>query len=72
MDGAATVILLERPRYVREESGQFASNSDDRVLYFPKVKDTPAEFKPLNLRFYRDELLFKPITDHYDYEEAEC
>jgi hypothetical protein len=68
VDGAATVLLLDRPRHSRDEgSGRFVSNPDDRILYFPKVKDAPAEFKPLNLRFYRDELIFKPIT--YSYEE---
>ncbi len=71
VDAAATVMLLERPRYAREESGQFTSNSGDRVLFLPKVKDAPAEFKPLNLRFFRDELLFKPITRQYDYEGEE-
>lgn len=68
VDGAATVLLLDRPRHSRDEgSGRFVSNPDDRILYFPKVKDAPAKFKPLNLRFYHDELIFKPIT--YAYEE---
>ena len=66
VDGAATVLLLDRPRFVHGETSKFSSTSDHRVLYFPKVKDAPAEFKPLNLRFCRDELIFKPIT--YDYE----
>lgn len=66
----ATVLLLDRPRHSRDESGRFQSTSDDRVLYFPKVKDAPAEFHPMKLRFYRNELIFKPITDHYDDDEA--
>jgi hypothetical protein len=63
VDGAATVLLLERPGHVKDESGKFVSSSEDRILYFPKVKDAPAEFKPIHLRFFRDELLFKPVTN---------
>lgn len=69
VDGAATVLLLERPRHSQDESGRFRSTSDDRILYFPKVKDAPTEFKPMKLRFYRDELIFKPITDRYEDEQ---
>lgn len=68
VDGAATVLLLDRPRHSRDDSGRFSSNPDDRVLYFPKVKDAPTEFQPLKLRFFRDELLFKPVTDSYPEE----
>ena len=69
VDGAATVLLLDRPRFSRDDSGRFQSTSDDRILYFLKVKDAPAEFRPMKLRFSRDELIFKPMTDHYDGEE---
>jgi len=69
VDGAATVLLLDRPRHSRDESGRFQSSSDDRILYFPKVKDAPAEFKPMKLRFYRDDLIFKPVTDRYEDEQ---
>lgn len=69
VDGAATVLLLDRPRHSRDDLGRFSSNPDDRVLYFPKVKDAPAEFKPLNLRFCRDDLIFKPIADQYEIEQ---
>jgi len=68
VDGAATVLLLERPGHVKDESGKFVSSTDDRILYFPKVKDAPAEFKPMHLRFFRDELLFKPITNRDETE----
>ena len=71
VDGAATVLLLERPRYSKDHVGRFQTNSDDRVLYFPKVKDAPAEFKPIRLRFDRKELLYKPITDCYEEEQEE-
>ena len=67
VDGA-TVLLLERPGHVKDESGKFVSSSDDRILYFPKVKDAPAEFKPIHLRFFRDELLFKPVTNRDETE----
>jgi hypothetical protein len=71
VDGAATVLLLDRPRFSRDVSGKFQSTSDDRILYFPKVKDAPAEFQSMKLRFCRDELIFKPITDRYE-DEWEC
>jgi hypothetical protein len=66
VDGAATVLLLDRPRHSRDDSGRFQSSPDDRILYFPKVKDAPAEFKPLHLRFDRDKLIFKPLTLDYE------
>ena len=69
VDGAATVLLLDRPRHSQDATGRFQSTSDERILYFPKVKDAPTEFKPLRLRFCRDELIFKPITDHYESED---
>ena len=69
VDGAATVLLLDRPRHSRDESGRFQSTSDDRTLYFVKVKDAPTEFKPLHLRFDRDELIFKPMTERYESEQ---
>ena len=68
VDGAATVLLLERLGHVKDESGKFVNSSDDSILYFPKVKDAPAEFKPMHLRFFRDELLFKPLANR---DEAE-
>ncbi|MFC1862161.1 AAA family ATPase [Chloroflexota bacterium] len=70
VDGAATVLLLDRPRNSRDESGRFQSTSDDRILYFPKVKDAPAEFKPMKLRFFRKELMFKPMTEQYEAEDG--
>ncbi|MFC1955549.1 AAA family ATPase [Chloroflexota bacterium] len=69
VDGAATVLLLDRPRHSRDESGRFSSNPDDRILYFPKIKDAPTEFRPMKLRLNRDELIFKPIIDRYEDEE---
>ena len=63
VDGASTVLLLDRPRYSKDDFGRFQSNSDDRVLYFPKVKDAPAEFKPILLRLNREKLIFFPLTN---------
>lgn len=65
VDGAATVLLLDRPRHSRDNTGRFSSNLDNRILYFTKVKDAPTEFQPLSLRFDRDTLLFKPLSDGY-------
>ena len=69
VDAAATVLLLDRPRHSRDGLGRFQSNSDDRILYFVKVKDAPAEFKPLHLRLNRDDLIFRQLSNHYEYEE---
>ena len=70
MAGAATVLLLDRPRHSRDDLGRFSSNPGNRVLYFPKAKYAPAELKPPNLRFDRDKLIFKPMTDHYKAEQV--
>jgi hypothetical protein len=69
VDAAGTLLLLERARQVRNSSGKFGSNSDDRTLYFCKVKDAPAELLPLNLQFNRDTLVYEPITMEYPDEE---
>uniref|UniRef100_A0A6M3XV90 Putative ATPase domain containing protein n=1 Tax=viral metagenome TaxID=1070528 RepID=A0A6M3XV90_9ZZZZ len=66
VDAAVTVLLLERTSQRRNKTGGYGSNPDDRILHFVKVKDAPAEFDPLNLRFNRDTLLFEPITERYD------
>jgi hypothetical protein len=63
VDGASTVLLLDRPRYSKDDFGKFQSTSDDRVLYFPKVKDAPAEFTPIRLRLNREKLMFFPLSD---------
>jgi hypothetical protein len=64
-----TVLLLDRPRHSQDNMGRFQSTSDEMILYFPKVKDAPTEFRPLKLTFFRDEFIFKPITDHYESED---
>ena len=64
------IIFNDRPRYFRDETGRFQSTSDDRILYFPRVKDAPVEFKPLHLRFCRDELVFKQLIDREDEEDG--
>lgn len=68
VDAAGTVLLLERARQARSVDGRFGSNADDRVLHFCKVKDSPTEMYPLNLRFNRDTLIYEPMTAEY-YEE---
>lgn len=68
VDGAATVLLLDRPRYSKDDFGRFQSTSDDRVLYFPKVKDAPTEFRPMRLHLNRERLMFFPLTDSYEEE----
>jgi hypothetical protein len=69
VDAAGTLLLLERARQARNSGGKFGSNSDDRTLYFCKVKDAPAELLPLNLQFNRDTLVYEPITLDYPDEE---
>ena len=70
VDAAATVLLLEHARQPRTKDGRFGSSADDRVLHFCKVKDSPAELLPLNLKFNRETLIYEPVTE-YDTEEDE-
>jgi len=70
VEGANTVLLMELARQTRGTDGRFGTHSDDRVLHFCKVKDSPAETPALKLRLDRDTLLFRQITDtEYDNEE---
>jgi hypothetical protein len=69
VDAAGTVLLLERARQPRKAYGRFGSNADDRVLHFCKVKDSPAEIYPLNLRFNRDTLIYEPMTAEHDEDD---
>jgi hypothetical protein len=65
VDAAGSLLLLERARQPRKDGGRFGSNTDDRTLYFCKVKDAPTEILPMNLQFNRDKLLYQPITEEY-------
>lgn len=70
VEGATTVLLLERTRQGQNTKGQFQSaNSDLKTLYFPKVKDCPTDLRPINLNFNRDTMLMEPITTFFDEED---
>jgi hypothetical protein len=66
LEMANSGLLLTRPRHSQNEKGQFASNPDDRELYFIKARDSDRELPPLKSRFSREELLFKPQA--YEWE----
>jgi RecA-family ATPase len=69
VDAASTLLLLERARQARKVDGRFGSNTDDRILHFCKVKDSPTEILPLNLRFNRTTLVYEPISQEYPDED---
>jgi len=61
LEMANSAILLTRPRHIHGEAGQFQPVSpDDRQLFFIKARDADRELLPLALKFYREELLFRP------------
>jgi len=68
VDAAATVLLLERAPQPKGKKGEFnPTNPDSRILHYVKVKDAPAEFEPLTLRFNREKLIFEPqLEDGFD------
>ena len=66
VEAATSVLLLERARQSREEFGKFGSNLDLRELHLVKLKDSPAEPKPIILRFNNQSMLFEPMTDLFD------
>jgi hypothetical protein len=71
VEGANTVLLMERARQTRGTDGKFGSHSEDAVLHFCKVKDSPAEMLPLKLRLDRETLLFKQQIDTEEYDADE-
>lgn len=68
VEAAGTVVLFERARQARAKDGRFGSNEDDRILHFCKVKDSPDELRPLNLRLNRDTLIYQPLASEYEDE----
>lgn len=70
VEGANTVLLLERATQGRDTKGQyFVSSSDNKMLYFSKVKDSPTDKRPIPLHFNRVSMLLEPVTAFYDEEE---
>jgi len=63
VEGATTVLLLERIRHSKDKTGKFITNFNDRHLHFVKVKDAPVDPIPLTLRFDGEAMRFLPITD---------
>lgn len=66
VEAAGTVLVFERARQARAKDGRFGSIDDDRILHFSKVKDSPDELRPLNLRFNRETLVYEPLASEYD------
>lgn len=62
VEASGTVLVFERARQARTKDGRFGSVEDDRTLHFSKVKDSPDELTPLNLRFDRQTLIYKPLA----------
>lgn len=71
VEAATTVLLLEKSPQPKDHYGKFLPSTDDKLLHFCKVKDSTTDLRPITLRFQRDTMLYLPITDHYDEEEAE-
>lgn len=71
VDAAGTVLLLEKARQDRKDSGQFVPHSDDRTLHFLKVKDSPTEINALRLQFNRDLLIYQPAATREYEDETE-
>jgi hypothetical protein len=73
VESANTVLLMEYARQTRGADGKFGTKTaEDRILYFCKVKDSPAELFPLKLRLNRETLLFQQMVDEeYDSENEE-
>ena len=72
VEGATTVLLLERATQGKDAKGQyFVKSSDNKMLYFSKVKDSPTDLKPITLHFNRDTMLLEPITTFYDDEDQD-
>ena len=69
VEAATTVLLLERARQSQDDLGRFQHSSDDRLLHFVKVKDSPTELRPLTLRFDRERMLFLPLSNGLPGEE---
>ena len=63
VDAANTVLLLERASQPRDPANRFASATNHKALHFVKVKDAPADPKPMVLQFNETSLLFQPVVD---------
>lgn len=68
MEMTNSALLLTRPSHPQDEKGRFSSNPNDRILHFVKARDAIMELWPLQLRFNREDLLFRQLSDHYKEE----
>jgi RecA-family ATPase len=69
VEAATTVVLLERASQPKDSFGRFLNSSDDRLLHFVKVKDSPTDLRPIALRFDRERMLFLPLIDEFPIED---
>jgi RecA-family ATPase len=65
VEGANTVLLLERAPQPKDLSGKFLPKTNDRMLHFVKIKDAPIGEKPIRLHFDTETKLFQPVSDTY-------
>ena len=72
VEAATTVLLLERAPQPKDDTGRFGQGSDDRLLHFVKVKDSPTDLKPLMLRFDRQRMLFLPLRGIFPGDDIPC
>ena len=68
VEGANTVLLLERASQPKDQFGKFLPKTDDRMLHFVKVKDGPGGEYPIRLRFDGESKIFRPVNDSIEYE----
>lgn len=64
VEAATTVLHLERAKQPQDNLGRFQHSSDDRLLHFVKVKDSPTDLRPITLWFDRARMLFLPLIDN--------
>lgn len=60
VEAANTVLLMDKGIQKRGVYGKFAkSDPSDRVLYIAKAKDSPTDYKPINLQFDAEKMMFQ-------------
>lgn len=69
LEMANSGLMLTKPRHTHDKGGHFSRSPDDRQLHFIKARDANRELIPKNMRFYRETLLYLPMTD--DFQDVE-
>ena len=66
VDGATSVLLLEKAPQGRNEQGKLQPVSTNKALHFVKIKDGPTDDGPSILSFNSDLMLFLPVSQITD------